>query len=352
MRLLVITQTVDPHDSNLGFFCAWLRHLAAAMDELHVITRDLREASLPPNVHCYSLGKEQGRPRWQRLRRFHQLAAQLIVDDRPDAIFAHMCPEYVVAAAPYARRHGAPVVWWYTHRQMTWQVRLAERLATRIVTAVADSFPLTSAKVTVVGHGIDTEAFQPTRNGTSLPTDGPMMLLAAGRPSAVKRWDLLLQALAMLVHQQGRRDMRLAIAGCRREDLSLLIRRTRLEPYVHCLGAVPHDQMPARYQQADLVVNASPPGLFDKVVLEGLACGVPVVACNRAYAPLLGHEADHFLCPSSDPQALAAVMARALDYLDRHPRDVEQWRAAVVRHHSIGRLAERFATVLRGVTEP
>ena len=347
MRLLIITQRVDPHDAQLGFFCSWLRHLASVVEQVQVITLDRRPGSLPPNVTIYSLGKEQCVNRWQRWRQFHRLAARLVQRAEADAVFAHMCPEYVMAAAPYAWRQRVPIVWWYTHRQRTWRVQLAHRIAARVVTATEDSFPLASPKVAAIGHGIDGNLFQPSGHGDGLPADGARVILAAGRPSAVKRWDLLMRAMALLVRQRGRRDVRLVIAGCSRQDLSVLIRRSRLEPYVQCLGAVPHDEMARTYQRAHLFVNTSPPGLFDKVVLEAMACGVAPVVCNPAFASCLGSDGAGLIAPAPEPEALARTITGALDRADRDASLGGRLREAVIRQHGVDHLIPRLVETLR-----
>ena len=50
MKLVVITQRVDPDDPALGATVSMLRSLAARVDELVVLTLAVREASLPENV--------------------------------------------------------------------------------------------------------------------------------------------------------------------------------------------------------------------------------------------------------------------------------------------------------------
>ena len=35
--ILIITQTVDKNDSNLGFFCGWLKEFSRQMDNVYVI---------------------------------------------------------------------------------------------------------------------------------------------------------------------------------------------------------------------------------------------------------------------------------------------------------------------------
>ena len=76
-----------------------------------------------------------------------------------DAVVAHMIPVYVLLAAPLVRPRRIPLLLWYTHWKATAKLRLAERLATAIVSVDRRSFPFESAKVRPIGHGIDVDEF-------------------------------------------------------------------------------------------------------------------------------------------------------------------------------------------------
>ena len=47
----------------------------------------------------------------------------------------------------------------------------------------------------------------------------------------------------------------------------------------------------------------SPVGLFDKAALESMACGVPTIVGNPAFAPLLGDYADLLLTGDAEDVA-------------------------------------------------
>ncbi|MBI4355791.1 MAG: glycosyltransferase family 4 protein [Candidatus Omnitrophica bacterium] len=356
MRVLVITQTVDPHDPTLGFFVSWLRHLAPLVERLEVVCSRLDAAELPGNVRCHSLGKESGADRWQRWRRFHQAASGLILGRQVDLIFAHMCPEYVLAAAPYAWQRGVPIVLWYTHRQVTWRLRTAHRLAAHVVTSTWQSFPLPSRKLTVIGHGVDGEQFRVVTTPARPSSRDTRLLLSAGRLAAVKRHELLLQTMSILVRDAGHQDVRLVIvggdAGRGGEALAARIRHHRLEPYVTLAGPVAHDRMAEQYRSCDLLVNTSPPGLFDKVVLEALACGVPAVVCNRAFEPALGPATQVLVCPEDRPESLADTIARVLTWKQTQPTLAERLRGSVLAEHGIAPWAGRLVAVWSAVLPP
>jgi hypothetical protein len=109
MKLVVVTQRVDPADPGLGATVDKLRALAARVDELVVMADSAVEGVMPANcrVRPYRSKLRAGRG----LRFETALARELASRPRPSAVLAHMCPIYAVLAACTSRRHeGAPLV--------------------------------------------------------------------------------------------------------------------------------------------------------------------------------------------------------------------------------------------------
>ena len=153
----MITHKLDP--STNGPMIRWVEALAARLDHLDVICRSA-SPPLPANVTVYSMGRI-GAGRIAQAARLTGHLRRLVPG--ADGVFCHMIPRYVIFAAPWTRRHGKPLLHWYTHRQVSPELRLARRLATRILTAAPGSYPLPSAKVVVMGHGIEADLFPPAR---------------------------------------------------------------------------------------------------------------------------------------------------------------------------------------------
>ena len=59
-----------------------------------------------------------------------------------NAVVAHMIPAYVLLAAPLVRPRRIPLLLWYTHWKASAMLRVAERLATAIVSVDRRAFPL------------------------------------------------------------------------------------------------------------------------------------------------------------------------------------------------------------------
>ena len=135
-------------------------------------------------------------------------------------------------------------------------------------------------------------------------------LVAAGRMVRQKRFDILLEAFA----QSADKSSTLTIVG----DGPL---RNSLKRLAGSLGIADRVDMPGFaddlipwLRKSDLFVLSSDYEGLPAVVIEALACGVPVVATNsfESAGELLGGLESCAVTPISDPQRLAEAIDRSL----------------------------------------
>ncbi|MGH7823153.1 MAG: glycosyltransferase family 4 protein, partial [Candidatus Binatia bacterium] len=319
MRILLVTQRIDDDDDLLGFFVEWVRRLAARVEAVHVVAREVRSHSLPPNVRVHSLGKEHGAGRLSRLARLQAILFRLLVRERSaDAVLCHMCPEYALAAYPAARATGAPLFLWYTHGSPSLWLRLAHVVSNAILTASLDGFPLSGTNVVPTGHGIDLAKF---RAGGARAENGKRVLLSLGRISPVKAHEVVIRALSQLVHENGMTDLELRIVGetplpSQRwyfDGLQRLVRHEQLENRVRFVGSVPYRDIHRHLRECDVFVSASKTGSLDKAPLEAMASGKAVLTSNTAFRAELGGLEDRLMFRQDDAGDLAAKLGGLLD---------------------------------------
>lgn len=269
MRLLICTQVIDTDDPVLGFFCRWIEEFAKHAERVEVICLREGKHSLPANVRVHSLGKESAKREARSTKnrityamRFLSLVWKLRRDY--DAVFVHMNPEYIVLGGLFWRLSGTRVALWYTHKSVNLKLRIAAFLSNVIFTASKESFRLKSKKVRVMGHGIDTDFFSPDASVAR----GDWML-SVGRLMPSKRHDL---AIRMAV-KEGK-ELRIAGEGPERANLEALAREKHAA--VQFLGGLSQTQLRDEYRTAAVLIHTSETGSLDKVVLEALACGLPV----------------------------------------------------------------------------
>ncbi len=259
MKLLICTQMVDSEDPILGFFVRWIEEFAKHCGKVTVICLRSRTQTVPSNVNVFTL--EEG-SRLSRVWRLWRLCVSLRRDY--DAVFVHMNPEYVVAAGVLWRLMRKRIALWYTHKSVNLKLRIAAFWADVIFTASKESFRLRSAKIRVMGHGIDTDFFTPY---PAVPHSGA--LLSVGRLMPSKRHDLAIRIAA----KEGK-PLRIVGDGPEHAKLAALARELNAD--VQFLGALSQEQLRDEYRRAACLIHTSETGSLDKVVLEAVACGLPI----------------------------------------------------------------------------
>jgi len=265
MKLLICTQTVDTGDSDLGFFVRWIEEFAKHCEKVTVICLREGKHSLPANVRVYSLTSKNKFP-----RAFQLIRSAVALRKEYTSVFVHMNPEYIVVAGMLWRLMNKRIVLWYTHKSVNLKLRVAAFLTDVIFTASKESFRLKSKKVRVMGHGIDTDFFTPD---PSIARGD--WWLTAGRLNKSKRHDIA-------IHMAARAGKELHIIGAGPELSNLETLTRKLGVRATFLGGLSHMQVRDEFHRADRFLHTSETGSLDKMILEAVACGCPVVTSDTA----------------------------------------------------------------------
>jgi glycosyltransferase involved in cell wall biosynthesis len=354
MRLVFVTQSVDAADPILGATVAKLRALAERCDELVVITDRVGEHDLPANCTLKTFGASTRLGRGLKYAR--ALVPELLRRPRPAAVVAHMCPIYLVLAAPVAKPLRVPLALWYTHWTIDRTLRLATRLADVGLSVDRRSYPLDDPKVKGIGHGIDVGQFA-GRDGAPA-SNGRLRLLALGRTSPSKGFATLIRAVG-----RSRREgleLEVEIHGAsttaeehrHRRELEALIAEEELTGVVELGAPVPRPEVPELIRAFDAVVNTTrgqtSGGALDKVVYESAACAVPVLACNPFFDTLLEDLPVELRFRSEDDADLARVLhAFAGADLQQRERAGQELRRRVESGHSVDSWADAVVATVR-----
>ena len=159
-----------------------------------------------PAVRVFSLGKEQGAGRSAQAARLGRALARTAPG--AGAVFVHMVPRLAILAYPFAAFARRPLALWYAQRGVDRSLRLASRLADYLLTPTRDSFPLAGGGRAPSARHRARDRHLALRAGRDTPARPPRFL-AAGRASPSKRYDRLLDAVALM----KAREWRLRIAG-------------------------------------------------------------------------------------------------------------------------------------------
>lgn len=336
MKLLIITRKIDKNDALAGFAWNWVRKIGSNLDRLYVISWQSGDrGDLPENIEVKFLPTG-------KVKKIFALWIELIkIMPKVDGLFCHMNPEYTILAAPIAKIFGKKTVSWYTHKQINWKRRLVELLADKIITASSESFrrPWFAKKVTVIGHGIDTDQF--VIDDSSLKNNDNFNIISVGRISPTKDYESIIKAVDSLENK----NIKLKIIGdvileFQRQylnDLKKMVETMDLSSQVEFSGWVANQDMPPHYRQADLFINMSGTGSVDKVVLEAMSCGCLVLTSNEAFAPILSSE---LMVEKNNPEKLVEKIKWLMELSETEKTAIRKdLRQIVVENHNLDNLA-------------
>ncbi|MHC4884880.1 MAG: glycosyltransferase [Planctomycetota bacterium] len=201
----------------------------------------------------------------------------------------------------------------------------------------------TPPPIRVIHHAVPLEGL-PAHHPPKTPT-----ILSAGRLVPKKGMDTLLQAVALLEPDVPGLQLRIAGDGPQRGRIEELIRQLRLTNQVRLLGQIGQEALQREMSHASLFCLACrKDGEGDRdgipnVLLEAMAIGLPVTACNAGgIAEVVLDGVTGHLVDSDSPEALAHVLREQLEHPDPHAGMTERARDFVREQHSPIRNAERF----------
>jgi glycosyltransferase involved in cell wall biosynthesis len=201
----------------------------------------------------------------------------------------------------------------------------------------------TRLSIDVISNPVDVELLTSQVGGAAGEVLGAPSIVAVGRLSPQKGFDVLIDAFARLQRTRPEAGLTILGEGPEREALEAQVRGLGLAAIVRLPGAV---ENPWRFMRAaDLVVSSSRYEGFPNVVLEALALGCVVVAadCPGGTKDMMQDGENGWLVRSEDPIALAAGLERALSealLIDREGRQEQ-----VAAELGIDRIARRYERV-------
>lgn len=271
-----------------------LKHLDSSGFQLTIAVVDFRKAAfrddIPPDVELIDLGVA-------RVRYALPKIAALIWKRRPDVVFStlghlNLALAMIRPLLPNGVRYVAretsivsftlqtyrlPAVWRALYRRFYKRHDLVVCQSRYMENDLVEQFGYPRTKSVVINNPLDTERIRKLAAAPidqSIPHSGRINLVAAGRMTDEKGFDLLIEAIARLA------DPTICLfilgEGPLLGDLKRLVVARGVADQVEFVGFQPNPY--AWLARADAFVLSSRYDGFPNVVLEALACGTPVVA--------------------------------------------------------------------------
>jgi glycosyltransferase involved in cell wall biosynthesis len=203
----------------------------------------------------------------------------------------------------------------------------------------------------ILHNAVDIDHFTPA----STPPDGPPVLLLGGDQTQRYRLEVALRTLAQLPEAQ------MLVTGRLVSDPQPLLRELGIEDRVEFVGRYAQAAAPTLFRRAQLLLHTKVLDPCPTLVIEAMACGLPVVyAASGGTVELVGETAgvgvphpqswDHDQPPS--PEALAEAVQRVLAERRRYAAAARRRAERFALGPWLDRHAEVFEALLRGDAPP
>lgn len=177
---------------------------------------------------------------------------------------------------------------------------------------------LDPAKAWVVRPSVDPEVFRPA-NGTPARDDGVLRVIGVGLLRWEKGHEYALEAIRVLLDRDV--PAHLEIVGSvpgewegrsgERERILHTVDDLGLDEHVSLHGHASSAEVSARLQASDVLLHASVTEGIPNVVVEAMACAIPVVATRCGGIPeVVSDGVEGLLVATRDPEAIAEALSR------------------------------------------
>lgn len=180
-----------------------------------------------------------------------------------------------------------------------------------------NTFGAQPERVHTIVNGFNTSVFYPRDRQAMRALHGMQAdeesIIYVGRFVEAKGMRELITAFTQLRAQRPRCRLNLVGDGVMKDELAALVAQAGLSDAVRMPGGLPPEQVAEWISASDVLTLPSWSEGYPNVVVEGAACGRPVVATDVGGTREILDDANGILIPPKDPQALQVALAKALD---------------------------------------
>ncbi len=321
---------------------------SAITERLRALDVDTMIVSMPPDD-----------PSWAAL----QVTCSLVQATSVDVLHAHL-PNAHMLAALAARLTGKPIVTTIHGLRVTPQDLEVHRCTGSHVHTVcrqtyyqALGVGIDADRICCIPNGVDTKRFRPAaqrphalRDAIGIDAIVPLVGFV-GRLSQEKGPDLFVR-VAEIAHRTAPDAHFVLIGdGPLRDELIARIDEANLGARVHLAGL--RDDLPQIYGELDLLVSTSRSEAMPLALMEGMACGVPIVATRVGAVPdLVVHESTGFLAGYCDCRSAADAVVALLASPHERARMSEAARALALHRFDLDDSVTQISQLLARLSAP
>ena len=274
---------MDRNSKVLSHCIDWVNNISEHFEKVFVITVKSKAYTVNSNVKVYSIERDR-KSRLQSIIRLFKILFKIHKKNKIDGYFVHMATYFVPFLFPLKMFFKIPLLFWYAHSSITIALRLATLFSDKIFSPSKESFKLKTNKIVFTGHGINTDIFQLKSNKKCQF----QKFAVFGRISNTKNIHIMINTFDKL-RQLG---IHLTIIG---EPLTkndqIYFERLFIRTYsnISYKKNIPKQNIINEYSKYDLIINLSDTGSLDKVIIEPMSMGIPVLTSNKSAHELFAH---------------------------------------------------------------
>lgn len=202
--------------------------------------------------------------------------------------------------------------------------------------------------IEVIPNAIELSVFTPPLHRQS---DGPVRLIFVGRFNNFKNVEMLVET-ACLLAKKGVDNFELVLVGDgeRRSNVERAVSEKGLTKRVRLLGWLDRAELVEQYRRADIFVSATTWEGMPNTVLEGMACGLPVVSTRASGLEELVREGiNGYLVDINEVNALADRLVNLINNRYERLRMSKESRKIAEQEFAWEYIAEQYVEIYKRI---
>ena len=334
--------TVFPHQIDVA------RRLSKYFSQVNVISCEYVEPTspLPSNVQIHVSEWKYNQPIRNSVR-FLRIFLAVLATKRRLVVFSHMTEVQSALISLITKVLNIRHYLWYAHSSRSLFLRWNSLFVSQIITSTPGSCPIKSRKVTTIGQSIDPDLFSYSQIEKDLSFN---TWIHVGRIDPSKNIDVLLDLYGYF--KQKKPNLTFDLYGIptpgNETYFAEMSRKAQEidEKGIRFRGPIVHSLIPHKLASSNLFVHAYN-GSLDKVLVEAVMSGIPVVSCNKEF---IGEFKTFGNLEPSETELLDFLIKEIEILCNLNRETIEEMllarRIRAVANHSISNWIDKIQTIL------